>query len=113
RHIDGFILVICLLLLFSALMPSFSCIVVAMNAGHMAKFIAPRGVNHLIIFADNDWNATGEAAAYACANKNLLANNDIEKVSVRYPDLGDFNDLLQQGCQARERVFPKKQQETA
>ncbi|AOM42830.1 DNA primase [Xenorhabdus hominickii] len=84
-----------------------------MNAGHMAKFIAPRGVKHLIIFADNDWSATGEAAAYACANKNLLANNDIEKVSVRYPDLGDFNDLLQQGCQAREREFVKKQQETA
>ncbi len=84
-----------------------------MNAGHMAKFIAPRGVKHLIIFADNDWSATGEAAAYVCANKNLLANNDIEKVSVRHPDLGDFNDLLQQGCQARERLFMKKQRETA
>ncbi|CDH00755.1 toprim domain-containing protein [Xenorhabdus bovienii] len=84
-----------------------------MNAGHMAKFLAPRGVKHLIIFADNDWSATGEAAAYACATKNLKANNDIERVSVRYPDLGDFNDLLQNGCQAREREFLKPQRETA
>ncbi|CDG99720.1 toprim domain-containing protein [Xenorhabdus bovienii] len=84
-----------------------------MNAGHMAKFLAPRGVKHLIIFADNDWSATGEAAAYACATKNLKANNDIERVSVRWPDLGDFNDLLQNGDQAREREFMKPQRETA
>ncbi|MDE9571452.1 toprim domain-containing protein, partial [Xenorhabdus bovienii] len=84
-----------------------------MNAGHMAKFLAPRGVKHLIIFADNDWSATGEAAAYACATKNLKASNDIERVSVRWPDLGDFNDLLQNGDQAREREFMKKQRETA
>ncbi|EPB1200232.1 DUF7146 domain-containing protein, partial [Providencia stuartii] len=25
-----------------------------MNAGHMAKFVAPKGVKHLIVFADND-----------------------------------------------------------
>ncbi|CDG94630.1 DUF7146 domain-containing protein [Xenorhabdus bovienii] len=84
-----------------------------MNAGHMAKFLAPRGVKHLIIFADNDWSATGEAAAYACATKNLKASNDIERVSVRWPDLGDFNDLLQNGDQAREREFLKPQRETA
>lgn len=85
----------------------------AMNAGFMEKFVAPKGVKHLIVFADNDWSATGEAAAYACANKNLLSNNDIEKVSVRYPDLGDFNDLLTQGCEARERVFIRKQRGAA
>ncbi|HFS5767942.1 TPA: toprim domain-containing protein [Providencia rettgeri] len=84
-----------------------------MNAQFMEKFIAPKGVKHLIIFADNDWSATGEAAAYACANKNLLSNNDIEKVSVRYPDLGDFNDLLIQGCEVRERVYIRKQREVA
>ncbi|MEX5869806.1 toprim domain-containing protein [Providencia rettgeri] len=84
-----------------------------MNAGHMAKFVAPKGVKHLIVFADNDWSATGEAAAYECARKNLVANNDIEKVSVRWPDLNDFNDLLTQGCEARERVFIRKQREAA
>ncbi|MDC9591837.1 DNA primase, partial [Xenorhabdus sp. XENO-10] len=40
------------------------------------------------------------------------ANNDLEKVSVRWPDGGDFNDLLQNGDQARELTFMKKQQET-
>lgn len=84
-----------------------------MNAHHMSEFIAPKGVKYLIIFADNDWSATGEAAAYECARKNLVANNDIEKVSVRWPDLNDFNDLLTQGCEARERVFIRKQREAA
>lgn len=45
--------------------------------------------------------------------KNLVANNDIEKVSVRWPDLNDFNDMLTQGCEARERVFIRKQREAA
>ncbi|MBD2786430.1 toprim domain-containing protein [Xenorhabdus sp. DI] len=83
------------------------------NAGFMEKFIAPNGVKHLIVFADNDWSATGHAAAMKCAHKNLSANNDIEKVSVRWPDTGDFNDLLQNGDQARELVFMKKQREIA
>ncbi|MDC9606375.1 DUF7146 domain-containing protein [Xenorhabdus griffiniae] len=84
-----------------------------MNAGYMAKFIAPQGVKHLIVFADNDWSATGHAAAMECARKNLQANNDVEKVSVRWPDAGDFNDLLQNGDQARELEFIRKTAETA
>ncbi|PHM60931.1 DUF7146 domain-containing protein [Xenorhabdus ishibashii] len=83
------------------------------NAGLMERFLVPKGVKHLIIFADNDWSATGHAAAMVCATKNLKANNDLEKVSVRWPDFGDFNDLLQNGDQARELVFPKKTAETA
>ncbi|MDE9447740.1 toprim domain-containing protein [Xenorhabdus bovienii] len=84
-----------------------------MNSGHMEKFLTPRGVKHLIIFTDMDWSATGHAAAMKCAHKNLLANNDLDKVSVRWPDFGDFNDLLQNGDQARELTFMKKQRETA
>ncbi|WP_446469358.1 DUF7146 domain-containing protein [Xenorhabdus stockiae] len=84
-----------------------------MNAGYMAKFIAPQGVKHLIVFADNDWSATGHAAAMECARKNLQANNDVEKVSVRWPDAGDFNDLLQNGDQARGIEFTRKTAETA
>ncbi|WP_420497821.1 DUF7146 domain-containing protein [Xenorhabdus khoisanae] len=84
-----------------------------MNAGYMAKFIAPRGVKHLIVFADNDWSATGHAAAMECARKNLKTNNDVEKVSVRWPDHGDFNDMLQNGDEARELVFMKKAREIA
>ncbi|PHM73048.1 toprim domain-containing protein [Xenorhabdus sp. KJ12.1] len=84
-----------------------------MNAGYMAKFIAPQGVKHLIVFADNDWSATGHAAAMECARKNLQAHNDVEKVSVRWPDAGDFNDLLQNGDQARGLEFIRKTAETA
>jgi putative DNA primase/helicase len=82
-----------------------------MNAGHMAKFIAPQGVNHLIIFADMDWSATGHAAAMECARKNLSASNDVEKVSVRWPDNGDFNDALQNGDEVRQLEFIRKQRE--
>lgn len=79
------------------------------NSNFMAKFIAPAGVKHLIIFTDMDpHSATGHAAAYACAHKNLLAKNDIEKITVRWPDSGDFNDLIQKGEKVRELTFSKK-----
>lgn len=79
------------------------------NANFMSKFVAPSGVNHLIIFTDMDpHSATGHAAACACAHKNLLARNDIRKVSVRWCDNGDFNDLLLNGDQVRELVFYRK-----
>ncbi|SFO10832.1 DUF7146 domain-containing protein [Xenorhabdus japonica] len=84
-----------------------------LHAGFMERFLVPNGVKHLIIFADTDWSATGHAAAMACATKNLKANNDLERVSVRWPDNGDFNDLLQNGDQARELTFMKKTAETA
>ncbi len=81
----------------------------ATNALRLSKFRVPAGVKHLIIFADMDrTSATGHAAAYVCANRNLNAINDLEKVTVRYPDHGDFNDLLINGDQVREEVFPKK-----
>lgn len=84
------------------------------NANFMAKFIAPAGVDHLIIFTDMDpHSATGHAAATTCAHKNLLAKNDVRKVSVRWCDHGDFNDLLQNGDQVRELVFTKKQKAAA
>lgn len=84
------------------------------NANFMGKFIAPTGVRHLIIFTDMDpHSATGHAAACACAHKNLLAKNDVQKVSVRWCDKGDFNDLLQNGDQVRELVFTKKEKAAA
>ncbi|WP_176553677.1 DUF7146 domain-containing protein [Xenorhabdus szentirmaii] len=83
------------------------------NAGFMEKFLVPNGVKHLIIFADYDQSATGHAAALKCAQKNLSANNDLEKVSVFWPDHGDFNDMLQNADQARELVFMKTQREKA
>ena len=65
-----------------------------MNSGWMEKFIAPVGVEHLIIFADSDRNGTGMAAAFHCGNKNILAKNDVIRVTIRYPEKGDFNDVL-------------------
>lgn len=84
-----------------------------MNANFMKKFKAPNGVKHLVIFADMDWSAAGHAAAMECAHKNILSNNDVELVSVRWPDRGDFNDVLSSGCEVRELQFFRKQREAA
>ncbi|TDB48061.1 DUF7146 domain-containing protein [Photorhabdus luminescens] len=82
-----------------------------MNAGFMEKFRAPRGVRHLIIFADMDlYSATGHAAAFECARGNLSAKNDVESVSIRWPDHGDFNDVLVNGDEVRELVFERRKE---
>jgi len=65
-----------------------------MNSGFMKKFVAPVGVEHLIIFADSDRNGTGMAAAFHCGNRNILNKNDVARVTIRYPEKGDFNDVL-------------------
>ncbi|MCT8349465.1 DNA primase, partial [Photorhabdus temperata] len=66
------------------------------------------GVKHLIIFADMDLHsATGHAAAFECARGNLVAKNDLETVSIRWPDHGDFNDMLLNGDEVRELSFNK------
>lgn len=85
-----------------------------MNSNFMKKFRAPAGVKHLVVFADMDrHSATGQAAAFECAHANLLAKNDLLKVSVRWPDNGDFNDMIRNGDQVRELVFTKKQKAAA
>ncbi|MGK4413840.1 DUF7146 domain-containing protein [Raoultella ornithinolytica] len=84
------------------------------NSSFMKKFRVPAGVKHLVIFADTDMHsATGHAAAFECAHANLLAKNDLVKVSIRWPDSGDFNDMLMNGDQVRELVFTKKQKAAA
>jgi putative DNA primase/helicase len=67
-----------------------------MNTAIMKAFKAPNAVKTLIIFADNDRHGAGMAAAMTCANKNILANNDVETVFVRWnEDHGvDFNDMV-------------------
>jgi putative DNA primase/helicase len=80
-----------------------------LNSGFMKKFRVPAGVKNLIIFADMDkHSATGHAAAFECAHANLLAKNDLISVAVRWPDNGDFNDMLMNGDQVRELVFSKR-----
>lgn len=66
-----------------------------LNATLMKRFRAPAGVKTLYIFADNDSNGTGLAAAFECANRNLLSKNDVTSIVIRWPEtLNDFNDTL-------------------
>ena len=75
------------------------------NATFLKKFIAPAGVNHLIIFADTDRNLTGHSAAFECGHKNLSTiHNDITRVTIRWSERGDFNDVLIQGLKVYQWV---------
>lgn len=76
-----------------------------LNAGFMRKFQAPKGVKHLIIFADKDNSGTGLASAFDCGNKNILSNNDVEMVSIRWPEKGDFNDMILNGLKVFQEQF--------
>lgn len=74
-----------------------------MNSGFMKKFLAPPGVTHLIVFADNDNNGTGLAAAFSCGERNIKSKNDVSTVTIRWTgERGDFNDMLVKGSQVFE-----------
>jgi putative DNA primase/helicase len=81
-----------------------------LNTSIMKKFRAPTGVKTLYIFADNDQNGAGLAAAFECGHRNILTNNDVSKVVIRWPsDYGyDFNDVLQNGGAVTEWVLHGK-----
>jgi putative DNA primase/helicase len=80
----------------------------SLNSGAMKKFRAPTGVKNLYIFADNDSNGTGLAAAFECGNRNILSKNDVEKVIVRWPSkVGDFNDVLNTETEVVEWILLK------
>lgn len=79
-----------------------------LNTAFMKKFIAPLGTKHLIIFADCDKSAAGHAAAFACAFKNLNhKNSTLQRVTVRWPENGDFNDHQVDPRRICEWVFNK------
>jgi putative DNA primase/helicase len=84
-----------------------------MTSGFMKKFRVPAGVKNLIIFADRDETAPRDWLRPGMRSCNLLAKNDLQKISIYYPDNGDFNDMLMNGDQVRELVFYKKQQVAA
>lgn len=76
------------------------------NANIMEKFRAPTGVTDLYIFADNDRNGTGLAAAFNCGKGNILSKNDVKKVIIRWPaKVNDFNDFLTSGDDVFEWVL--------
>ena len=77
-----------------------------LNTSLMKRFKAPNGVSHLMIFADNDRKGAGHAAAFECGHKNMLAKNDVNKVTIRWPkEIGDFNDMLLKGSEVYEWSF--------
>lgn len=63
------------------------------NANNLEKWEPPEGVNHVMIFGDNDRSFTGQAASYALAKK--LARQDLF-VDVKIPATSgwDWNDEL-------------------
>lgn len=60
----------------------------AISAAGMESFSPPSGVEHLIVFADNDQSFTGQAAAYSLAKR--MAGK--VKVDIRIPPSGDWAD---------------------
>ena len=70
-----------------------------LNTSILKKFRSPTGVKTLYIFADNDKNGAGLAAGFECGHRNILTNNDVTEVVIRWPeDYGkDFNDVLVAG----------------
>ena len=66
----------------------------ALSAGGLIKWQPPVGVRHVIVFGDNDANATGQAAAWALAHRLMAEGLHAE---VRIPDEAgtDWNDVLE------------------
>jgi putative DNA primase/helicase len=65
----------------------------ALNAGNLTKWEPPTTCRHVIVFGDNDGNATGQAAAWALAHRLIVLGFTAE---VRIPgEVGDdWNDVL-------------------
>jgi putative DNA primase/helicase len=65
----------------------------ALSAGGMLKWQPPPTARNIVVFGDNDANATGQAAAWSLAHRLNVEGLHVE---VRIPDLeGDWNDVLQ------------------
>lgn len=68
--------------------PVWSCFA----AGSLAKWWPPEAAEKVVIFGDNDGTYTGQAAAYALANR-LVVRHKLT-VDVQFPDYGkDMNDF--------------------
>lgn len=63
------------------------------NANNLEKWMPPQGVDHIMIFGDNDLSYTGQAVAYALAKK-LVATGSY-RVDVLIPSRPgfDWNDI--------------------
>jgi len=68
----------------------------SLSSALMKSFRAPHGVKVLIIFADHECHGAGLAAAFVCGNANILCKNDVIKVIIKWPEKGDFNNVLRE-----------------
>lgn len=68
--------------------PTWSCI----STSGIESFEPPAGVEHVVIFADNDLNFAGQAAAYRAAHRLALRGIEVEVVIP--PEPGDCLDEL-------------------
>jgi len=64
------------------------------NTALMGQFKPPQGVKHVYIFADNDKNFAGQAAAYKLAH-SLSGKVGVEVMMPQIPGT-DYNDLLKE-----------------
>ncbi|CAM5503175.1 DUF7146 domain-containing protein [Thauera mechernichensis] len=68
--------------------PAWSCI----STSGIESFEPPEGVEHVVIFTDNDHNFAGQAAAYRAAHRLALRGIEVEVVIP--PTVGDWLDEL-------------------
>ena len=68
--------------------PVWSCI----STTGIGSFEPPEGAEHIVIFADNDANFAGQAAAYRAAHRLALKGIEVEVVIP--PSVGDWLDRL-------------------
>ena len=67
----------------------------AVNAGLLQQWQPPQGVTEVIIFADNDKNCVGQAAAWMLAKRLCREDSGCVEVHVAMPSkVGDWNDVL-------------------
>lgn len=73
-----------------------------LNAHMLKTWVPPSGIRQIIVASDNDTNYTGQAAAYALANR-LVCQYHVPIVEVRLPsNCGeDFNDVWRNGLRNR------------
>lgn len=68
-----------------------------LNAAMLEKFEPPKQAHTVIVFADNDTNYTGQAAAYALAKRLVLKNGIAAEVRMPLRAGDDWNDVLVRG----------------
>lgn len=68
--------------------PTWSCI----STSGIESFEPPAGVEHVVVFADNDANFAGQAAAYRAAHRLALKGIEVEVIIP--PTAGDWLDEL-------------------